>query len=250
MFCSRAFGIWLLKKHTMPAAEIGAMILKLMEQGLFFQGLCLLFCLHVNPVIERTFHGIQGRPQTHHQKCKNTNSHEHTHRILHLFIWHLCVGHVILRRWCYLSFLFAFSTIDCSSPTRMDSLMQLTVSFLALLYFWRLDIWWVVVGVQRGEFCPFGIISISFSRIQCHTLPLRPSFWQISPINVLSVGRSPHCWGTVEEERRSGLGAFNGNRWNTWTDCAEIKLGKRSFLLDRTKGFAKLWDLWEKRLLE
>lgn len=77
---------------------------------------------------------------------------------------------------CDLSFHFAFSTIDCSSPARMDSLMQLTVSFLALMSFCRLDIWWVVAGVQRGEF-----------------RPLCSDLFQIPPSNMLSVERSLHC---------------------------------------------------------
>lgn len=84
--------------------------------------------------------------------------------------------------------------------------MQLTVSFLALMFLFEGWTSGRLLQVYReGNSVHFALISISF-------YPCRPSFWQISPIKILSVRRSPHCRGTVEEEGGSDLGAFNGNK--------------------------------------
>lgn len=123
MFCSRTFGIWLMKKHIMPAEEIVAVMLKA-----FFFLVYIYYFVSMSTLSSRREHFTVSR-----RDCKHATS---------------------TVKWCHLTFYFAFSIIDHSSPPRMDSLMQLTVSFLAFMCFSRWNIWWIVVGVQRVEFCP------------------------------------------------------------------------------------------------
>lgn len=72
----------------------------------------------------------------------------------YLFIWHLHVGHTVFARMVWFVVLMSPSALSIApSPSRMDSLTP-TASFSAHMYFWRLDIQWIVASLQWREFCP------------------------------------------------------------------------------------------------
>lgn len=160
------------------------------DQGHFF---CMYYFVYTSASTSRENFMASRRADKHttHEKtaiCGNASTERY------LFIWHLHVGHTIFTWMVWFVVLTLPSVLSIvPSPSRMDSLTPPTASFSAHMYFWRLDIQWIVASLQWMEFCPvcFNIyLFLSFS-----LSPPRPSFWQISPINTVSAGRPLHRGG-------------------------------------------------------
>lgn len=153
MFCSRTLGIWLLKKkkkkHNANCRNCCCDFMST-DQGHFF---CMYYFVYTSASTSRENFMASRRADKHttHEKTAILGN-ASTER--YLFIWHLHVGHTVFARMVWFVVLMSPSALSIApSPSRMDSLTP-TASFSAHMYFWRLDIQWIVASLQWREFCP------------------------------------------------------------------------------------------------
>lgn len=133
----------------MPTAEIVAVILCLQTKAI--SSACIILSTR-QPRHQGRISWHPGEPTNILHMKKAILGNASTER--YLFIWHLHVGHTVFARMVWFVVLMSPSALSIApSPSRMDSLTP-TASFSAHMYFWRLDIQWIVASLQWREFCP------------------------------------------------------------------------------------------------
>lgn len=133
----------------MPTADIVAVILCLQTKAI--SSACIILSTH-QPRHQGRISWHPGEPTNILHMKKAILGNASTER--YLFIWHLHVGHTVFARMVWFVVLMSPSALSIApSPSRMDSLTP-TASFSAHMYFWRLDIQWIVASLQWREFCP------------------------------------------------------------------------------------------------
>lgn len=104
------------------------------------------------------------------------------------------------------------------------------------VFFWRLDIWWIVAGVQKGDFCPLCSDIIPFSLILSHALP--SGFLSGRLLLSTSCLQGDHYTEEEQLRKRAGETSEHLKEVNNISEIANFgKLGKGSFLQNTSKWF-------------